>query len=766
MKVHCPYCPATFQNQTRVDNHIIEAHPKEQPFHCEPCGKRFKVRGSYARHQREAHGGPPGSRGRQPKGAPAATDVMVDPATCEPAGAMADPMEADVTGASAAMLDDTESTTPGEEPPEVTATAAEIAESDSASQTPAPTPLDDADDMPLQKTRRRDMAAAPATPADPIDAPAAMLDDDDTPPKTSEPVAEIVESNSASPTPAPADDDDDDDDDDHMPLRRKKRRRTAVSAPPRSLATPADYRANLPPMDEDVPFLDWVRHARQYVLDADLSCPTLGDSTAHNVHNFAATLPPTWQEDVAAGSDVFDEFVDKLVAAYMLDDIHEKTLLNRIRYLRWLCLWRLTVDPRVDCDEVFPALDELIVARQRLSGIHHVQDGMLIMLDPYRLIELREQVLATLRRVQRETIDPAIRAVLQARSAETVDRRVAETLRTWIAAALQFADVPQRIQCTMKLELEPEGNDYVAKLVYDPVHRGYVRIINRDKTQRAHQPLRLTVNALLNAYLRFYLCLARRSQTTYVFPSTTGAGPWRSISADLKAFLALECPGLDPDHVFPNGRFIHASRHMALATFALQVNFEPFRLAALAKVMRHSTDVAARYYGLWQELFTAQRGADDFAQTMLHTETAPDQRQAPTTSNVLPPPSILQAWYAAQPELGLDKLTCYEYSMRSVGTSTTLDELCEAKGRLVEEEKKSIPETAPGAPLPICGHCQNPFRVHGPYGQKRDKKRFGRYFAQCLCCHPDKRPHLPTALWFPEGHVPATPSVSNHRDIS
>jgi hypothetical protein len=519
-------------------------------------------------------------------------------------------------------------------------------------------------------------------------------------------------------------------------------------------------------MDEDVPFLDWVRHARQFVLDAESSFPTLGDSTAHNVHNFAATLPPDWQEEVAAGSDVFDEFVDKLVAAYMLEDIHEKTLLNRIRYLRWLCLWRLTVDPRVDPEEVFPSLDELIGARQRLVGIHHVQDGMLIMLDPYRLIELREQVLAALRRVQRETIDPAIRAVLEARSAETVDRRVAETLRTWIAAVLQFADVPQRIQCTMKLELEPEGNDYVAKLVYDPVHRGYARIINRDKTQRAHQPLRLTVNDRLNAYLHFYLVLARRSQTSFVFPSTTGTGPWRAVSADLKAFISRECPGLDPDLVFPNGRFIHASRHMALATFALQVNFEPFRLAALAKVMRHSTDVAARYYGLWQELYTAQRGADDFAQTMLHTETE-QARQTPTASNILPPPSILQAWYAAKPELGLDKLTCYEYSVRSVGTSTAFDGMREATDKPMmeeEEEKKGIPEAALGAALPICDHCQKPFRVHGPYGQKRDKKRFGRYFVQCLCCHPDKRPHLPTALWFPDGYVPAPPSVSNHRN--
>ena len=167
---------------------------------------------------------------------------------------------------------------------------------------------------------------------------------------------------------------------------------------------------------------------------------------------------------------------------------------------------------------------------------------------------------------------------------------------------------------------------------------------------------------------------------------------------------------------------------MALAVFALQVNCEPFRLAALAKVMRHSTDVAAHYYGLWQELFTAQRGADDFVYTMLHTETAPE-RQAPTASNILTPPSILEAWYTAQPELGANKLTCYNYSVRSVGTSTALDGMCEATDSPTEE-KNGIPEAVPGAALPICGHCQKPFRVHGPFGQKRDKKRFGRYFAQ------------------------------------
>ena len=494
-------------------------------------------------------------------------------------------------------------------------------------------------------------------------------------------------------------------------------------------------------------FAEWARAYQMVRTSADVP---LSDSTLHNITStwtqYFAPLSLTW-EHTGVFSDQIDQWMDEQYAS----TLQPITTVNHLRHLRWHALYMYSIS-RTSTDTL-DYLEDVIHSTQRHASKGTSDTHCIAMLDPYQLASLRDRIVAALQHQQRDCLDPFIERVCRNPEAIPQEDCIAfgiTHLRCWIDLALRFVSVPLRMQCTIHL-LEPgvESTEYVCKLTY----RGdsYIRIVYRDKTGDTHPPSSVPVGRTISTYLTFYRRYCRvRPMAPYTFQTVQGS-VWKRASQDVKEYTRTFL-GIDPDKIEPTGRFVHGSRHIGLATYALAVNFDSERLRELAHLMRHSVAISEKYYSVWLDRNRNERASQNFSTTMgiseKEVETTPSPSYRPLS--LRPPSSLIQHT--------MEHALLTEVSHHIHPTSTfTLRDASTQTGN-VTTVTTMVPLTD-SCTLPICTQCKSSYSVFGPLGQSRHPM-FGRYFTQCLTCD-GRRPNKISTVWYDLGYTPAIPSQSH-----
>lgn len=455
---------------------------------------------------------------------------------------------------------------------------------------------------------------------------------------------------------------------------------------------------------------------------------------------YFAPLEWDWSDHSGVCESV-DQWIDEQVKS---GSVQLVTTVNHIRHLRWHAMY-LYSSGRTD-GAVLEFLQDTIQSLQAHAHKSTSDQHCIAMLDPYQMSALRDRIMVGLQRQQTEVLHPFMARACQNHGAER-DQCIAFglQLRCWLDLALRFAAVPLRMQCTIHL-LEPSApqDHFVSKLAYR--HESYVRIVYRDKSAHAHAPAEVPMGRTISAYLTFYRRYCRAApQAAHTFQTKHGH-VWKRASHDVKEYTRTAL-GIDPDEIEPSGRFVHGSRHMGLATYALAVNFDSERLRELAHLMRHSVAVSEKYYSVWTDRKRNERASAHFAATM-----GIEASEAPAVYKPLvlrtPPPTILQPmlqalWQEMHPHLNPQST----FGMRDASTQT---------GDVAAPMASWVTDSCT---LPQCSTCRTTFVVLGPLGQRRHPK-FGHYFAQCLQCD-GRRPNSKNTVWYDLGYMPRQLSQSH-----
>mgnify|MGYP006126748417 FL=1 len=449
--------------------------------------------------------------------------------------------------------------------------------------------------------------------------------------------------------------------------------------------------------------------------------------------------------------DALDSWLDTDIAQNELQTVN-----NHVRYLRILVLFY------VDCGvPVKPAVleyvEELVVDTQSKTARSTTTLNMLKLEDPFALAFIRDTVVDALLREQVEYIDTTILASMPGTFKPSPE--FCERLRNWLELALRFTNIPCRIQCSRDLEMpETTSTTYVAKLT---VRDGqYCRLINQDKTAGSHQPLLLPMGPLLSAYMYVYLtyCRGKTAEDGFVFRSQRG-NRWSRPSRDLKSYLDTVL-GIPVQEVDPTGRFIHGSRSIAMATFAIRVGFDQQKMHGFARLMRHSSTTNERFYSMWQHRALSNHAIDVFADAMalgFNSVTAVPTNYTPVCLR-FPPGAIISQFRRGVAVKGVTPC----YGTRSIGTQTGSAEVVTSdigSGRMQEVDV--------AATVPACRKCANfSLLLFGPFGSARRKRYFGRYYLACPTCNRSTendggRHVLHECLWYPLGYLPTCPSNSS-----
>ena len=530
------------------------------------------------------------------------------------------------------------------------------------------------------------------------------------------------------------------------------------SAPVTALAGSQPKRARLADCPYVGTFSDWV--LTRYNTTCDTHVEELAPATIVRIVAFAAavrfdenhTLDQVihWADEGRI-IDAIDTWMDDELERYEMQTVN-----NHLRYLKLLVLFRQAhLDPPEVHDAVVEYLVDLVVDTQSSVTRATTTLNMLKLEDPFALAYLRDRVVNTLLREQVEYINPYISHLRDVDRGSSTHIAFGLRLRNWLELAMRFTNIPCRIQCSRELQMpEQDGRDYVAKLV---LREGqYCRLINQDKTAASHQPLLLPLGRSLSAYLYLYITYCRTADHPYVFETRRGK-KWRRPSRDLKQYLqnTLDIPVHDLD---PTGRFIHGSRSIMMATFAIGAQFDQQKMHGFARLMRHSSTTNERFYSMWQQRALANQSIDVFA-SLMHLDFR-SHTQAPVSYvpvQLRDAPTSLLALCAHG--LGSDMADTNVapcYSTRSVGTQTGLDESAQ---EVTDMREIDVADTVPACET--CGLFS--LVLHGPFGSTRRKKYFGRYYLACSTCHlgGDGRFSLPKCIWFPLGYRPIQASKSN-----
>lgn len=538
------------------------------------------------------------------------------------------------------------------------------------------------------------------------------------------------------------------------------------SAPVVSLEASQNKRARFMSCPFVGTFPEWIQS--RYNPSCDTVQEEMAPSTVLRITGFATTVrfedDQSLEQVLAHGNegpilDLLDNWLDT-----ELQDFELQTVTNHLRYLKLLLLFhRDHVDPpEVDAAVVEYVVD-LVVDTQNSTTRNLTTLNMLKLEDPFALAYLRDRVVNALLREQVEYIHPYVRTC----PFPTLDRQCTAhvefglRLRNWLELSIRFTNIPCRIQCTRQLQMPDQAEpNYVAKLVLRDGQ--YCRLINQDKTASSHQPLLLPLGPSLSAYVYLYLTWCRTSQHPFVFETRRG-NQWLRPSRDLKNYLqtTLQIPVQDID---PTGRFIHGSRALMMATFAIGVHFDQQKMHGFARLLRHSSTTNERFYSMWQHRALANQSIDVFA-SLMHldfrsTTTAPGA-YVPVHLQEAPPNLRSLCVHGLETTMAQSNVVPY-YSTRSIGTQTGTGETPSTAQDLREID---LAET-----VPACVSCGLfTLVLHGPFGSARRKKYFGRYYLACPTCHlgSDGRFCLPKCLWFPLGHKPLQSSHSNRpRNLS
>jgi hypothetical protein len=500
-------------------------------------------------------------------------------------------------------------------------------------------------------------------------------------------------------------------------------------------------------------FLEW---SVNYQNRRGVDDPSLSASSASNIlsthTNHFVTLSLPWKDPMKF-YECIDAWMDK---RFMDTSLQPITTVNHLRHLKWWALYEFTYS-RTD-SVVLDWLTDIVASVQSASSKRSNDIPCIAMLDPYQLAILRDKIVMGLQKQQRDIIDPFLEKICRGSPASfsTLYRKECINfglthLRCFLDLCMRFLCPPQRMQCTI-YQCEPDVTDtrFVCKL--SRRSNEYVRIVHRDKTGDTHQPLEVPMGITISTYLTFYRSFCRPDPSRSHTFQTSGGGYWIHASRDVKQYVNDQLK-IDPNEIEPNGRFVHGSRHIGLATYALAVQFNSERLREFAHLIRHSVAVSEKYYSVWLERNRNERASKNYRETMgLETEEDNDNSSSTLVYKPLslrPPSTIIrtQMLRRLQTELGEKIFVESPYALRDASTQTG-----------PENDNQSKIYLSDSCTLPLCKQCEEPFSVLGPLGQSRHR-RFGQYFAQCIKCN-GRRPHKNTTIWYPIGYQPSCPSLS------
>lgn len=516
-----------------------------------------------------------------------------------------------------------------------------------------------------------------------------------------------------------------------------------------------DYRTSIANIPD---FEVWAKHYQNLRCRDDFP---LSDGTVVNIIQTNTLCQGiNWS---ATHDNLCDELDTLFDAWYAQDGLQKISVVNRMRHVIWLLRWRAGQDGNNGIDDALMMwLQDTVESGQANATKSTVDTTCIALLDPYQLAVIHDYVVDALRKQQHNRIYPFMSKFFKYPQAipkvELIQFGL--ELRCWLDLAMRFAGVPMRIQCTVSM-VEPNVNatQYVCKLTQRD--HEYWRIVYQDKSGGSHQPIEIALGPTISQILAFYRINCRADNNAiWTFQTRTGS-QWVRASADIKQYM-VEHLAIDPDKIESNGRFVHGSRHIGLATFALSVDFDTEALRNLALLMRHNTVTAEKYYSIWQTRVRNQRAMQQFTQCIINgenseekTPTHPVPRYQPLT--VLPLPTYLTDCIHLTMKMGMSQLlSCpVTYFTRDMGTQTG-DCMGETDIQLV-----SVQELTSSTSLPICTQCRQTCVVFGPLGLSRHRM-YGRYYAQCRACHGSRPTPQKThqTYWYALGCKPPIASCS------
>ena len=492
------------------------------------------------------------------------------------------------------------------------------------------------------------------------------------------------------------------------------------------------------------PFLAWVAHQAHTKGPGE---PSLAAGTAANALAFcrgAFVTALDWGDP-----DAFMDDVDGWETQER-GRVQPKTVANSITHLTWYARWKCAINET--SADVLEWLVDKAADAHRMAAVATTTQTCLAILDPAAMVEVRNAVVRALRAQQTAVLDPFITAHLNESATPTAAELIhfGLGLRCWIDLGMRFLGVPGRIQLTQGAVIATSRlADYTCKFV----RRGarWTQLVNADKVQNYQAPLAIPLHPTLSAYVHYYLTRVRAayppSADDYVFLTEQGRR-WRRASRDIKKYLQTTL-GIDPARIDPTGRFVHGSRHIGLACYAVAVDFDPEKLRNFALLMRHSLSTALKSYNVWDAWWRANRAYASFASSVLGEAQPPLEPRVASVEpfeQLAPLPAALGRFAA----LDGHSVLADGPLMRSVGTQVCAEDIATPADR--------PPADRPPA-TPPCAGCAGPLDVLGPYGKRRQAARFGCYFMQCPKC--DGMRPCARAMWLPLGASPPKESISN-----
>lgn len=439
------------------------------------------------------------------------------------------------------------------------------------------------------------------------------------------------------------------------------------------------------------------------------------------------------QESLRESDEKLDAAINEYIDTSVVARITYKSINNNLRWMLDFAEW----DPNT-LPECLKLLKKHVKHTQRAASQELYDDILIKMMDPYELVHLRNNIVIKMRHVQRTIIDPMIKSVLLGKQNEDLVQFGFDMMCPFLDLLMRFVNVPQRMQVTINLEMpDSSSKDYVSKLVVDD-NMTMSRIVYKDKVHSSHQPIKIPLGRCISLYMHFYIKYCRpKSTTSFVFLTPKGK-KWSRASRDVKKFLEnkLDIP---VEKLDPSKRFVHASRTISIACYSSQVDFDINKVRAFASLCRHSSAVCEQYYSIWEREHTNRRGVQFFTQTMPEHD-RPEIAYIKSTNLVemLPaPPALSHRFKSKHPKLPDNEYWC----MKSVGCQTFHS----------DEEQPTIEKMT--SEVPKCTACNQNVSLLGPYGTKKNKNWFGKYFLSCIHCYPDKRPHS-ASTFFPLGVKP------------
>ena len=444
--------------------------------------------------------------------------------------------------------------------------------------------------------------------------------------------------------------------------------------------------------------------------------------------------------DGSVFADLLDIYIDEMCV-----QVQVATVTTRLRHLRWYLRFQSCVNTSFDYT-IMSEIDETISSFQSQGSIETTNMSIINVMDPYRLARLANHVVCFLVRLQREVIDVFLEKYFRNQEEVTCAHLYdfgAQYLRFFLELSMRFTNVALRIQCTSNLMMDTYSEpNFVAKLVRHPGH--FDRIINKDKTGKYSQVTQISLCEMISMYMAFYIDLCRPDKaSSYVFQTRNGKR-WKSASKDVKKFLE-EKGSINCDDIAPNGRFIHGSRHICLATYAILCKFDVVKLQNFATLLRHQLMHVENIYSPWLKMQMEKRACHELFQ--LRDQTKEEKHQDNFVVMNLESPKMHSCLKEMLRRAFFGDELRVVLRTRSIGTQTSLCEYSSTENVFFEVEDDEV--------LPKCETCGKEMGVFGPLGLKRSQ-HFGKYFL--MCCQ--KRPDSKTTKYFKLGFKPRYPTNS------